>query len=67
MYAVLKGIWVAYGGIFKDWHRKLNLDDEQDGDLIHVDGDEPPTQQIDPIIIYTWRTGYSQYVVDINR
>lgn len=59
--------FVAYGGIFKDWHRKLNLDDEQDGDLVYVDGDEPPTQQIDPIIVYTWRTGYSQYVVDINR
>lgn len=30
---------VSYGGLMKEIHKDLNLDDEEDGDLIHVDED----------------------------
>lgn len=59
--------FIAYGGIFKFWHQKLNLDDEESGDLIHIEDDKQDISELDPIIVYTWRTGYSQYIVDVNR
>lgn len=59
--------FIGYGGIFKDWHKRLNLDDEENGDLIHVEAEEQPAIELDPIIVYTWRTGYSQYIADVNR
>lgn len=51
---------VAYGGKMAEWHKKLNLDDEMDGDLIHVDGDEIPEEQ-QKLINYVWNVGYNQY------
>ena len=53
--------FIGFGGIFKDWHKKLNLDDPDDGDLVHTD-DEPPPSDLDPIVVYQWSTGYKQYV-----
>lgn len=51
---------VAYGGKMKDWHKKLNLDDAVDGDLIHIDDDDPsPDDQLYPLVSYVWRTGYA--------
>ena len=52
---------IAFGGVMKEWHRKLNLDDEMDGDLIHVDGDETNAEETDKEIVFAWHTGYSQY------
>jgi plasmid rolling circle replication initiator protein Rep len=52
---------VAYGGKFKDWHRKLNLDDEVDGDLVHIDGDVSVDPEVKELITYVWHTGYNQY------
>lgn len=52
---------IAYGGAMKDWHQKLNLDDEIDGDLVHVDDDA--TKEIEevgyPVIAYVWGNGIS--------
>src|SRR5699024_4597586 len=31
---------ISYGGLLKEIHKKLNLDDAEDGDLIHTDDDE---------------------------
>ncbi len=53
--------FVAYGGIFKEWHKKLNLDDEQDGDLIDFERDTEP-DEITQKIWYCWNTGYNQYI-----
>lgn len=53
--------FIGFGGIFKDWHKKLNLDDPDDGDLVHTDN-EPPPSDLDPIVVYQWSTGYKQYV-----
>lgn len=52
---------VAFGGVMKEWHQKLNLDDEVDGDLIHVDGDETKAELTDKEMVFAWHTGYSQY------
>src|SRR5699024_6195534 len=31
---------ISYGGLLKEIHKKLNLDDSEDGDLIHTDDEE---------------------------
>src|SRR5690625_4306439 len=31
---------ISYGGLLKEIHKELNLDDAEDGDLIHVDDEE---------------------------
>lgn len=53
---------VAYGGVMKDWHKKLNLDDEVDGDLIYVDDDVSVDAETSREEVYFWHTGYSQYI-----
>ena len=53
---------VAYGGEMKEWHKKLNLDDEVDGDLINVGDDESKTALTDREVCYFWHTGYGQYI-----
>lgn len=54
---------VAYGGVMKDKHRELNLDDEMDGDLVNVEQDSGAAAA-DPAkeLVYFWHTGYSQYI-----
>lgn len=50
---------VAYGGVMKDWHKRLNLDDEIDGDLAEDDTEGEPTGEV----CVLWHAGYQQYVV----
>lgn len=54
---------VAYGGILKDWHKRLNLDDEIDGDLI---GDVQTPDGVECIgeLSAFWHVGYQQYLID---
>lgn len=52
---------VAFGGVMKDWHKKLNLDDEIDGDLIE-DG-ETPNGEVIKELCAIWNVGYQQYIV----
>jgi len=51
---------VAYGGIMKELHKRLNLEDEIDGDLVNTgeDGDVEEKR----LETYAWHTGYKQYV-----
>lgn len=56
--------FVSFGGILKEYHKKLNLDDVDDGDLLHVDDltlsvDEKTTE-----CFYVWNTGYRQYFAE---
>lgn len=53
---------VAYGGEMKEWHKKLNLDDEVDGDLINVGDDKSKAALTDREVCYFWHTGYGQYI-----
>lgn len=52
---------VAYGGKFRELHKKLNLDDEMDGDLINTGDDQQAALDDAPKIYYAWNVGYSQY------
>jgi plasmid rolling circle replication initiator protein Rep len=53
---------VAYGGRLKEVHRQLQLDDPDDGDLIHTDSTQTPADW--ERISYAWYTGYRQYRCD---
>ena len=57
---------IAWGGILKDIHKKLNLDDEIDGDLINIDDDDDnitlPEGNILEISAF-WHVGYNEYVI----
>lgn len=55
---------IAYGGILKDVHKELNLDDPEDGDLIHLDeknNDEMANGAIE--VMAYWHVGLKNYVV----
>lgn len=51
--------FIGYGGIFADMHRKLHLDDEEDGDLVGAVGADDVQ---DEALVYAWHTGYCQYI-----
>ena len=54
---------VAYGGLMKELHKQLNLDDEVDGDLINVgESDETESSETETTVDFFWHTGYQQYV-----
>lgn len=59
--------FVAYGGEFKELHKLLNLEDEEDGDLIHVDEDSSTAAATDKTQFFFWHTGYNQYIRDTNK
>lgn len=54
--------FIAYGGIMAYWHKELNLDDDEDGNLVNIDGDDSESDENDPIITYVWYSGYRQYI-----
>lgn len=55
--------FVAFGGVIREWHKKLHLDDADDGDLVHTDPNEAgeKTDEL-PTYSFAWNTGYIQYV-----
>ena len=56
---------VAFGGEFKKIHKRLNLDDIEDGDLVVVDGKEELRDDVKQVIeIYRWHVGLKNYVLD---
>lgn len=57
---------VAWGGLLKNIHKKLNLDDEIDGDLINVDNDKSEDVESNNQVLAFWHTGYQQYVIKSN-
>lgn len=52
----------AYGGILKEYHKKLNLDDMEDGDLVNTDNEEIREDLEYIIERYSWNIGYNQYL-----
>lgn len=52
--------FIAMGGALKEAHKKLNLDDIEDGDLVHID-EESINEEEKQIIYYKWLSGYSQH------
>lgn len=52
--------FIGLGGIFKEIHKQLNLDDPENGDLIHTDEDSSGEAPEDAVLYFFW-DGYSQY------
>lgn len=48
---------ISFSGVFKDYQKKLKLEDAEDGDLIHIDTDSirPDLQYV--LETYNWRCG----------
>lgn len=53
----------SFGGILKEIHQLLNLDDPEDGDLINTDNDDKIRDDLEYIIeSYHWHVGYKAYI-----
>lgn len=52
---------IAFGGLMRDYHRLLNLDDPEKGDFIHIDSDDLGIDAAERII-FAWHSGYRQYI-----
>ena len=54
---------VSFSGIMKEWHKKLNLDDTEDGDLVHIETDRDEELESELTLeTYAWNIGYMNYV-----
>lgn len=53
----------AFGFIFKDIHKKLNLDDAEDGDLTNTDNEELREDLTNIILRYQWNIGIKNYTL----
>ncbi len=60
---------VTFGGIFKELHKVLNLDDvEQSDDLINTDIDDEIRGDLNYIIeTYSWNIGFKNYIKIAER
>lgn len=56
--------FVGFGGIFKEYHKKLHLDDAESGDLVNVDPDDKLEVNKSRLVHFAWYSGYRQYVRD---
>lgn len=57
----------AMGGVIRQIHRDLNLDDSEDGDLVHLDGDDGENV-IECLIVYGWDgVGYTIKRVEVDE
>jgi len=46
---------ISYGGLLKEIHKELNLDDAEDGDLVHTDDDDKATYDGYSIVaVWNW-------------
>ena len=62
-YALERRRLVSFSGIMKEWHKKLNLDDTEDGDLVHIDSEKDEELEGEMTLeTYAWNVGYMNYV-----
>lgn len=62
--ALYKRRLVAFGGIMKEFHKKLNLDDAIDGDLFVFDSDDLDYGELlSENCLSFWHSGYQQYFI----
>lgn len=54
---------ISYGGLLKEIHKELNLDDVEDGDLIHVDNEDENTDEKAYSIIAYWNWERQNYFI----
>ena len=55
---------IAFGGVFKEIHQKLNLDDVEDGDLVNTDNEDLREGVRYYKEIVMWNFGYSNYYIN---
>lgn len=58
---------IGMGGIFKEYHKKLNLEDtnKDDIDLVHTDTEKEDDSLLTNILTtYKWNIGYRNYILD---
>lgn len=58
---------IGMGGIFKEYHKKLNLEDtnKEDVDLIHTDTEKEDDSLLTNILTtYKWNIGYKNYILE---
>ena len=53
---------IGFGGCFMEAHKRLHLDDAEDGDLTHTETTPQQADEDTMQIAYAWHTGYCQYV-----
>ena len=53
----------AFGFIFKEVHKELNLDDTEDGDLTNTDNEDLREDLTNIILRYQWNIGIKNYVL----
>lgn len=54
---------IGYVGLFKAVHRRLNLDDAEGGDLIHVDEDKDEVANGAFEVMAYWNVGLKNYAL----
>lgn len=54
--------FVAWGGCMRDAHAALQLDDAEDGDLLHIGDDATAVEQEAPALIWDWVPGPRVYL-----
>lgn len=54
---------IAWGGLLARLRAELKLDDEIDGDLVHIDDDSTSDDIKLPQVTYFWHVGYQQYII----
>lgn len=54
---------ISYGGLLKEIHKELNLDDAEDGDLIHIDEDNDEVANGAVDVMAYWHVGLNNYVI----
>lgn len=55
---------IAFGGVFKEVHKNLNLDDMEDGDLVNTDNEDLREDVRYYKEIVMWNFGYSNYYIN---
>ena len=54
---------ISYGGLLKAIHKELNLDDAEDGDLIHIDDETDEIANGAVEVMAYWHVGLNNYVI----
>lgn len=54
---------LSYGGLLKEIHKQLNLDDVEDGDLIHTDDEEDEASENAYSIVALWNWERQNYFI----
>lgn len=54
---------ISYGGLLKEIHAKLNMDDVEDGDLVHTDSEETEADEKAYSIVAFWNWEKKNYYI----